>query len=104
MSIITYFKCVADCSILSRNDETLEERLMNSNQGYHLHCDLPNRETELRVCVSIHEARNLEGVDCNPVVRVACRCGQKIKKTRSCKGSVNPKFSEVSSINYYLIR
>ncbi len=67
-----------------------------SNPGYYQRCDLPNRETEFRVCVSIHAARNLEGVDCNPLLRVACRCDQKIKKTKSVKGSINPKFNEVS--------
>ena len=65
------------------------------DQGYK-QCDLPDRDTEFRVCVSIHEARNLEGVDCNPLLRVACRCGQQIKKTRSSRGSINPKFNEVS--------
>ena len=49
------------------------------------------------MCVSIHEARNLEGVDCNPLLRVACKCGQQVKKTKSSKGSINPKFNEVSS-------
>lgn len=46
--------------------------------------------------MSIHEARNLEGVDCNPLLRVACKCGQQVKKTKSSKGSINPKFNEVS--------
>lgn len=74
---------------------------MKPSRGLYQSCDLPNRETEFRVCVSIHEARNLEGVACNPLLRVACKCGQQVKKTKSVKGSINPKFNEVRIILSY---
>ena len=72
--------------------------MSSSNPNYHQQCELPSRETEFRVCVNIHEARNLEGVDYNPVLRVACKCGQQVKKTKSVTGSINPIFNEVSLI------
>lgn len=72
-----------------------DELMTSSNLTYH---HLPNREIEFRVCINIHEAKNLEGVDCNPVLRVACKCGHQVKKTKSVTGSISPKFNEVSSI------
>lgn len=88
----------------SRVVKSRGDQLMSSSgkHNYQQYCDLPSRETEFRVCVNIHEARNLEGIDWNPVVRVVCKCGREVKKTKSVTGSINPKFNEVSILQQIL--
>ena len=65
-----------------------------------MHCrsyyvENPNKVCQFRLAINVYEARRLVGVGKDPSIRVALKCDD-IKKTKSKRGSISPKFNQVS--------